>query len=179
MRRRSGSRCLASAIVFLGLALGAAAVLAQTKKEDQPSKRLSQVLQIIDQVAVIKAGQGLKSIQLGDSFELLQSRWGDPHTSKKTGLLKRQLRWHYNLDENALIEFSGKKTIDKISAYGTRHSIVTTAKGIGFESNKAATYQQYGEPKKQKDDELNYPEQGIRFAFEKAQLRRIDVFEPE
>ena len=140
---------------------------------NDPAKRFSAILDIIDAISTIIPGQGFKSIGLGDSMDRLQQLWGMPISIDKH---KRLL---YRLDSNTLIQFSGKQTIESIVVSGLAGSTARINNGAVFGMTRGQVLSQFASrPDQTSNNIIQYARLGIELNFTAHKLTKIIIFPP-
>jgi len=128
------------------------------------------VLKVLDQVGVILPGKGFKSIQLGQTREQLVRAWGHPQQASRKAI-------QYQLDSRTVIQFVGRKTIDKIIVIGQPGSVARLENGVTFGMTPSQVTGLFDtQPDKQKNKLVRYKTLGIDFEFQQQILSRIIVY---
>lgn len=134
---------------------------------------LSLILNIIDQISTIIPGVGFNSIRIGDPVSRIVENLGAPHSVDKN---KRLL---YQLDEKTFYGFSGRKTIQQITATGLKGSLARLNNGITFGISPSQVVAKFNQkPNRASKRTVRYKSLGIEFQFDQNRLRTIVIFEP-
>lgn len=166
------------ASLLLGLSITTASIAQNTLPKPggitKPVELIGRVLEVLDQVGVIIPGKGFNSIHLGQPLTQLVALWGEPKKiDKRNGFLA------YQLDEKTVIQFFGKKWIQKIVITGLPGSLARVNNGVVFGMSPIQVLHRFNAaPNKKTDKTIRYSDQGIVLSFDKLSLREIEVFKP-
>ncbi|MCG6871508.1 MAG: hypothetical protein LJE84_04380 [Gammaproteobacteria bacterium] len=126
----------------------------------------------------VRAGQGLKAVRVGSSFQAVLKAWGRPIRSEDGHLLGTN-KWYYRADYFTEVRVDGKKFVEKIVLRGKPGSPFQTTRGAGFGMPAFQISALYGAGRASRDKSLiAYPQLGISFRFASGALEGIEVYAP-
>jgi hypothetical protein len=151
-------------------------LLPAAAQEEQPENKVITREDIINYIAdekVVAPGVGFINGQLGDSMTYILEVWGEPASSRKTGILG-SVEFLYRPDPNTMVVFTGKDEVKSISIKGNSASLLRTRRGARFgftPINVARIYSRYEH--KTVRERMEYPDLGISFYVDRK--NRVDT----
>jgi hypothetical protein len=128
---------------------------------------------------VVAPGLGFINGQLGDPMSYLLETWGEPLSTRSTGILGNT-ELMYQPDPDTLVVFSGKKTIDTISIKGNSASLMRTSRGARFGFKPQNIFQIYNRFEyKTKSNRIEYEQLGISFFVVDQKVDKIVIYPAE
>jgi hypothetical protein len=150
----------------------------QGQDEDRKIEPLTpeQLILYLANEKVVAPGLGFINGQLGDPMSYLLETWGEPLSTRSTGILGNT-ELMYQPDPDTLVVFSGKKTIDTISIKGNSASLIRTSRGARLGLKPLSIFQIYNRFEyKTKNNRIEFEQLGISFFVVKDKVDKIVIY---
>lgn len=135
------------------------------------------VTRYLQQDIFLKPGIGFERVRIGDSFEQVARRWGQPESIRGTSFLGRSKAWIYGAGQDAFVIVSGGKKVNGIEVVGDFNSPFESTEGVRFGMTPQQVTTIYGSTAADATlTTLTYPGRGIKLTFKGGGLRSMYVF---